>query len=637
MRAIRWTLGILAVLFVAGILFLFFGLNTLKAPLERAVRGATGRELVIEGDLKPAWDWIHPSFRAEKVRFANPSWAKETNLLEADVVEITVSVLPLLAGRVVLPLVHLENAAVNLEQDEEGRKTWILEKDPEPKEESRIHVRRLTLDHGLLSYDDAGRDISLTADLNTDATGVLFSAVGKYQGMDASASGHGGPVLALRDLDGDPYPLTAEAKVGETILKVDGTINELVGFSGIDMKVELSGKSMDDLYWVVGVALPSTPAYSTSGRLVREKRFVRYEDFRGKVGGSDLRGTLQVDLHGERPVMTGDLQSKVLDLADLGPTIGTRRPRKEGVLPDAPFEPTRWKSVNADVKLKAGTIKRPEQLPLEDLNTRIRMQDAVLTLDPLEFGTAGGKLAGVIKLDGRQETIRSEARIKVQNLKLAKLFPTVKVTQASVGDLNGAIELKGTGNSVARMLGSANGTIGLFMEGGEVSELVMQMAAINLWGIAKVKLQGDKQVPIRCVVGDFGVKDGLMQTNALVFDTAVVNVSGSGTINLKNEELDLTLRPEPKEASVASLRSPLYVRGTFSDPDPSVDMKSIAARGLGAAAMAIVNPLLALVPLLEAGPGKDSPCGQLIAELTSTAQSASSGGTKPPARQKTAR
>ena len=166
------------------------------------------------------------------------------------------------------------------------------------------------------------------------------------------------------------------------------------------------------------------------------------------------------------------------------------------------------------------------------------------------------------------------------------------------------------------------------MEGGEVSELVMQMAAINLWGIARTKLKGDRQVPIRCVVGDFGVKDGVMQTNALVFDTEVVNVSGSGTINLKTEALDLTLRPQPKEASLASLRAPLYVRGTFSDPDPAVDMKSIAARGIGAAAMAIVNPLLALVPLLEAGPGKDSPCGQLIAELTTTAKSASTGGGK---------
>jgi uncharacterized protein involved in outer membrane biogenesis len=524
--------------------------------------------------------------------------------------------------------VHLERPEVNLQEDAEGRKNWVL-KDEEPNKESRIHIKKLTLDHGRLAYDDAGRKIDIVAELSTDATGVAFSAKGSYQDMPLSASGHGGPVLALRDNDEDPYPLKAQVKIGETTAQFDGKIGELVGLLGIDANIQLAGKSMDDLYGIIGVALPSTPPYATSGRLMREKTLVRYENFNGKVGGSDLTGTLQVDTSGERPVMTGDVHSKVLDLADLGPTVGTHKSRGQGVLPDAPFEPKRWKSVDADVSIRAGTIRRPEQLPLENLATRIRMQDAVLSLDPLEFGTAGGKLAGTIKLDGRQPTIRGDARIRVQSLKLAKLFPTVKMTQASVGDLNGAIELAGTGNSVARLLGSSSGKIGLFMEGGEVSEFVMQVAAINLWGITKTKLAGDRQVPIRCVVGDFGVKNGLMQTNALVFDTEVVNILGTGTINLKNEQLDLTLKPEPKEGSIASLRSPLYIRGSFSAPKPAVDAKSIAARGAGALALALVNPLLAVMPLIDSGPGKDSNCGALIAELTSSARSASAGAGKP--------
>jgi AsmA protein len=403
------------------------------------------------------------------------------------------------------------------------------------------------------------------------------------------------------------------------------------------MAIQLSGKSMEELYDIINVAFPTTPAYTTSGHLLREKNIVRYEKFTGKVGESDLVGTLEFDTGGARPVMKGDVQSKVLDLADLGPVVGTHEPKKAGVLPDAPFDAKRWKSVDADVKLRAGTLRRPEQLPLDNLTTRIRMQDAVLTLDPLEFGTAGGKLGGTIKLDGRQDTIKGDARIKVQRLQLSKLFPTVNITQASVGDLSGAIDLSGSGNSVARLLGSSNGKVGVYMEGGRVSELIMQMAAIDLWGITRVKLRGDRQIAIRCVVGDFGVKDGVMETNALVFDTEVVNVSGHGRINLKTEELDLTLVPEPKDPSFVSLRSPLYIRGTFSKPQVAPDMKRIAAKGLGAAAMAIINPLLAVLPLLNEGEGKDSDCGQLIAELSSQAKSAaakapasaSAGGSRP--------
>jgi AsmA protein len=35
-------------------------------------------------------------------------------------------------------------------------------------------------------------------------------------------------------------------------------------------------------------------------------------------------------------------------------------------------------------------------------------------------------------------------------------------------------------------------------------------------------------------------------------------------------------------------------------------------RAIGAIALGIVNPLLALLPLIDAGPGKDSDCGQLV-------------------------
>src|SRR6185436_603166 len=108
MRVLRWTAAVVAVFLVAGILFLFFGLNTLKGPIARAVEKATGRELVIEGDITPAWDWVHPRFRLGKVTFANPDWAKEKYLLQAESIELTVAVMPFLAGRVTLPHVHLE-------------------------------------------------------------------------------------------------------------------------------------------------------------------------------------------------------------------------------------------------------------------------------------------------------------------------------------------------------------------------------------------------------------------------------------------------------------------------------------------------------------------------------------------------
>src|SRR3954465_8620095 len=98
-------------------LLIAFGLHTLKGPITRPVSNASGRELRIEGDFRPVWTWVHPRFRAEKVSYANPDWGGETYMFIADAVEVSVELLPLLAGRVVLPDVHLERPVIDLEVD----------------------------------------------------------------------------------------------------------------------------------------------------------------------------------------------------------------------------------------------------------------------------------------------------------------------------------------------------------------------------------------------------------------------------------------------------------------------------------------------------------------------------------------
>jgi AsmA protein len=633
----KWA-GVFALaLVVALVLFVAFGLNLLRGPISRAVSEATGRELVIAGDLTALWSWTHPRFRAEKVSYANPEWASEEHLLRAEAIEASISLLPLLYGRVVVPEVHLEQPEVALEQRPDGRKTWLLDRDQKDRGGSRFYIRALTLDQGRVKYDEPARRISIAAELTSEAEGVTFSAKGRYKGLPLKAKGSGDQVLALRDAAA-PYPLKGEARIGSTDIKVDGTFTNIAELAAFDLAIDLRGSSMVQLYEVFGIAFPDTSPYTTRGRLIKGDGRVRYEEFAGKVGKSDLAGTFQVDTGGKRPFMSAELRSKLLNFADLGPLVGTTEPRKGGLLPNRPFDTARWGSVDADVRLRAGKIERPAQLPLEDLAARIRMRDKVLELEPLEFGIAGGTLAGSIRLDGSKEPIRAAANLRVRKLELAKLFPTIEQAKASKGEVSGLIELAGRGNSVARMLGSADGKIGLFVDSGQVSRFLMELATLDLWGIARTKLAGDKPVEIRCAIADFGVKDGVLQTNALVFDTAVVNIGGSGRINLQNEAMDLELDPEPKDRSLASLNSPLYIRGTFGAPEVSPDAGKIAAKGLGALLLGAVNPLLAVIPLIEKGPGKDSNCGKLIAEAAeSSKRSAATGGSGKPAAKPRAR
>jgi AsmA protein len=103
-----------------------------------------------------------------------------------------------------------------------------------------------------------------------------------------------------------------------------------------------------------------------------------------------------------------------------------------------------------------------------------------------------------------------------------------------------------------------------------------------------------------------------MQANALVFDTEVTTLFGTGSIDLGQEKLDLTLRQKTKNTSPLALRSPIHIRGSFARPEVEVDIAQMTARALGAIALGMLNPVLALIPLIDSGPGSDSDCAQLV-------------------------
>jgi len=631
LRFLLWLgAALLGLVLLAVLAIALFGWNWLRGPMERMAVQKTGRVLAIHGDLTVKFGWPQARLRAATVTFANPAWAREKQMVSAAGVEVAVDLPQLLQRRLAFPEVRLDQAAVFLEKSVDGRKSWLLDLGQQD-ENARIPIGRVALDHGTLGYDDAGQKTSLRAEVSTQpgaedghsVSDLRFTAQGRYKGLALQAHGRGGPVLALRDTS-RPYPLTLEASVGRTSVRAEGSITGLLALSAVDMRMALRGDSLEQLYPLLGIAFPATRAYATEGHLLHTGATWRYENFSGRVGASDLAGFVQVVTGGKRPVLTADVTSSLLALEDLGPVIGARPgsvaravaqpPAQSRVLPDLPFNTDRWDSVDADVKLRAKTIRRAKALPLENLAAHLHLRDAVLTLEPLSFGLAGGTLDARITLDGRSQPIQAQALVRARKVMLGQLFPTVELGKGSIGQLHGDFDLSGRGNSVGSMLAGASGKLGLVVAGGQISKLMMEKAGLHLWEILALNLTGDRLVKLRCAVADFDVKQGKMQASALVFDTEVTTLIGTGSIDLAHEQLDLTFNQKTKNTSPVALRSPIYVRGSFAQPKVEVDKGRVALRAAGALTLGLINPLLALLPLIDAGPGKDSDCAQLVRE-----------------------
>ena len=601
-----------------------FGWNWARGPLQHLALQRTGRVLNITGDLAVVWSWPLPHVSAQGLQFANPTWAREPQMVQADKIDVTVDLPALLHGQLAFPSVQLTRPRVFLEQAAGGRKTWLLDL-KQTDEGVRVPIGRLLLDQGEITYTDADRGTQVHGQLSTQGSSapgsLVFSAQGQLLGQPLQASGSGGVVLAWRDAS-TPYPVQLQATLGHLRVQAQGTVTSLFQLSAMDLDLTLSGDSLAGLYPLIGVTLPATPAYGSRGRFLRKGTVWRYENFVGHIGQSDLAGSLQVDTGGVRNKLTGVLDSRQLSLADLGPAVGSRMAAREGgqaagpkptrMLPDLPINAEHWASLDADVTLRAQTLLRDKALPLDRLQFHLLLQDGVLKLDPLSFGMAGGEMRGLITLDSRQRPLQGQAQLHLRGLMLGRLLPAVDNSRNSIGQLNGDIELAGQGATLGQLLAHATGRVSLVAQNGRISRLMMEESGLHLIEILQLKLAGDQTVALRCAVADFGVNAGLMQARTLVLDTDVNTLAGSGQVNLANETLDLTIVPRTKVSSVVALRSPVHVQGTFSNPQVGLDTGPIVTRGASALALGVLNPLLALIPLFEAGPGTDSPCQQLV-------------------------
>lgn len=634
-----WLTALGAIGVALVILILLWDWNWFKRPIERFVEAKTGREFHIDGNLDVDLGRM-TRVSADGLRFGNAEWSKEKQMASTDRLAFSFALWPAIFQRDLrVPELRLSNPDVLLEKGPDGIGNWVF-KDRQDNGKP-IEFRSLWVDDGQLRFVDAkGKtDIDISVDSQKPGKGesgppILVKGKGHWKGNPFTLEGRGESPLDLRNADA-PYRIDLRAVAGPTRAHARGTLLDPLRMRDFDLALSMSGQNMDDLYPLLGLALPPTPPYTLNGQLTRVVKSPasstwKYDGMSGKVGDSDLAGFAHFTTGKPRPRLDADLRSKRLDLDDLAGFIGGAPKAGAGektnpelaakaasqqasgkLFPRDEYKLEKLRAMDANVRLRATRINT-QTLPVDDMDAKLVLKAGVMTLAPLNFGVADGDIRSTIRMDARENTIRTRADIAAKGLTLGKLMPKVKLGQNAIGSLGGDVKINTTGNSIAQMLGNADGEADVGMGQGSISKLLMEMAAIDIAGIIKVKLTGDKQLPVRCAFGDFTIKSGVMTTRGLAFDTDDTVITGDGTISLRDERLDLTLRPKTRRFSPLSLRSPLYVQGSFKDPSIRPDYKRVGLRAAAAVAVgAITAPAAAVVATTDLGRAKGKRyCGQ---------------------------
>ncbi|WP_101924910.1 MULTISPECIES: AsmA family protein [Luteimonas] len=627
---VRVVLAVLALALV--VLLLLWDWNWFKGPVERVVQAKTGRVFQIGGDLDVDLGRV-TTVRADALKFANAPWSKDPTMASADRLELQIEVWPLLRGRTRIPEIRLTRPVLQLETDPDGGPgNWAIDLGGSDGGEP-MQLRRLWIDDGRFRFLDTpgGTDIQVVlasqAARDADAAPPIgVSGGGTWSRNRFTLEGTAASPLELQDTDA-PYRIDLRARAGATRAHARGTLVDPLQLRDFDLQFALSGQNLDHLFPLVGVALPDTPPYALDGRLTRDRQTWHYDGFTGKVGQSDLGGDAAITTGGERPFLKADLVSERLDFDDLAGFLGgTPEPEagealdpelvaraaeldaKGKVIPDTPYELGKLRAMDADVRLRAQRINAPS-LPIDDMDAHLVLDAGMLRLDPLNFGVADGDIRSTIRMDAREDTIQTRLQATVRRVELGGLFPDSELTNQAVGRISGSFNIVGTGNSIAAMLGTADGDIAVGMGAGRVSNLLVELAGLDVYESLKYLIGEDKQIPVHCAFADFGVERGVMDARALAFDTSDTIIVGTGQVSLRDETLDLELRPRPKDRSIFALRSPLVIGGTFTAPSFRPDFKRLGLRGALAVALGSIAPPAALLATLELGGGEDSRCG----------------------------
>lgn len=669
-RIITWTLAtLITLLAILVVVIATFDWNRAKPLLNEKVSAALQRPFAINGNLAVKWRtepeeggwraWVPwPHFIAEDLTLGNPEWLKQPQMVGLEKVEFRLSPLPLIFQHIVIPRINLTKPNASLTRLADGRANWTFDFGPkdENAEPSKwvLDIGAIGFDQGNVSYNDQilkadmkvqidplGKPIPFSeivgkarAEKSAGAQDYAFGlkASGRYKDQPVSGTGKIGGLLALQDAS-QPFPLQADVRIADTHVVVAGTLTDPRNLGALDLRLKLSGASLGNLYPLTGVTLPDTPAYSTDGHLLAnlhaaESARFSYEGFNGKIGDSDIHGDLAFVASKPRPKLSGKLVSNQLLFKDLAPLIGadsnaeqkarggaSKQPGDK-VLPVEEFRTERWRAMDADVSFSGKRIVHSSKLPFNDLAVHLILDDGLLRLQPLRFGVAGGNLAANIRLDGRNVPMQGRARLTARGFKLKELFPGFAPMQTSFGQLNGDADISGRGNSVAALLGTANGDMRMLINDGAISRELMELAGLNVGNYVVGKLFGDKDVQINCAAADVGIKDGLASTRVFVFDTENAIIYVDGTVNFASEQLDLKVTPESKGLRLFSLRSPLYVRGKFVKPSAGVQALPLALRGAGMVALGVaIGPAAGLLALIAPGDGEQNQCTPLLEQM----------------------
>jgi AsmA family protein len=601
----RWLLLALAafaaVIIAAALLLVSLDLESLARANLGRVEAATGRSLTIDGPLSVKL-WPRPSIVAERVSLANAPSGSAPQMATAERVEAALEIWPLLSGRIEIARLALNDPHILLETDAKGRGNWeFAPAAPTPSKDAapaargaQLDVSSLQIDNGRVTWRPAGKPATAVElrRVKFDRTGVnsaRIDAEALIRAVPVTISGTIGSVAQLVARQAD-WPLDLRLALSGADATVAGRLDTSATPPAFRGKLAAKANDLKALSTLAEteIALPTPVVLSAD--VESAQRDLRLQPISIQLGKSSIGGSLTVRTGGPRPFINAQLTADDVDLARPAATGGATpsapAPGSDRIFSDnkLPFDALR--ALDGQFALSAARLRTAGGMALAGVRMQASLKDGRLLAEPLEFSVAGGKVT--LRADvrsGAGGAARTQLAINAKAVDLGALLAAAgqRVLSGGATDLQADVTM--AGGSPREMAASVSGPVRITMGPGRVTMQRGDTIAAVLEALRPGT--GGDSLQLACAVAVLPFKGGVATVDrTIAFESPQLNMVASGSVDLKQETLDLALRPSaPQGDGGRALRIAQLVRlhGPLAAPKVGIDAARVAEEAIGAA------------------------------------------------------
>ena len=334
-------IGVLTIVFLIAAVYVYlktYDYNKLKPLVAQMVEDATGRKLSLGGEVNLEIGFI-PALVVTDVALANVSWGSQPQMIEIEKLQARVRLLSLLVRDLDIKYIRLVGVKVLLETGPKNQENWDFLAGSSSAgsigafKPTALEVKQVKIENLHLTYRENRTGAptrftlaSLEMNRQEDEDALALKLKADINGQPLTLSGKTG---RIRDIFGHQRcPLQLSGTLADAAVKINGAVDDILKFQGIDVTARLNGKNIASLGPVLNIQLPETQAFDIAGHLRGSGDSLGFDNINGNLSGSHIDMAISGSVANLIAFSGVDLKLKSSgkDLAVLSPFIGEKIP-----------------------------------------------------------------------------------------------------------------------------------------------------------------------------------------------------------------------------------------------------------------------------------------------------------------------